>query len=58
MKIDKLVDDPRPPGCLKLTDRPGWRMRAGNYRVVYEIFDAARQVIILHVGHRKDDYEM
>ena len=40
----------------KLAGREGWRIRVGNYRVIYEIDDSARQVTILHVGHRKDVY--
>ena len=52
--IRALGEDPRPPGCLKLTGREGWRIRAGNYRVIYEIDDALRALTILHVGDRRD----
>ena len=51
-----LAQDPRPPGCLKLTAREGWRIRKGDYRVIYEIDDKHRVVTILHVGHRHDVY--
>jgi mRNA interferase RelE/StbE len=37
--ICALADEPRPPGCLALTGRDGWRIRVGNYRVIYEIND-------------------
>ena len=37
--IFALGDDPRPHGCLKLTGRPGWRIRVGDYRVIYEVDD-------------------
>jgi mRNA interferase RelE/StbE len=37
--INALADDPRPSGCLKLTNREGWGIRIGNYRVIYEIDD-------------------
>jgi len=37
--IFALGDNPRPQGCLKLTGRPGWRIRVGDYLVVYEIDD-------------------
>jgi mRNA interferase RelE/StbE len=47
-----LADDPRPTGCLKLSGREGWRIRVGNYRVIYEIDDTVRIVSIVHVGHR------
>lgn len=55
-KIYSLRDEPRPPGCRKLADHPGWRIRVGDYRVVYEINDEARRVTVLRVGHRKEIY--
>ncbi len=55
--IGTLSDDPRPSGCKKLTGRDGWRIRAGDYRVIYEIDDAGQTVTILHVGHRRDVYK-
>lgn len=54
--IAGLAEDPRSPGCLKLTGRDGWRIRIGNYRVVYEIDDSGQVVTVLHVGHRRDVY--
>jgi len=54
--IRALADEPRPPGCLALTSRDGWRIRVGNYRVIYEINDMQHLVTILHVGHRRDVY--
>jgi mRNA interferase RelE/StbE len=51
-----LADVPRPSGCKKLTGRDGWRVRSGNYRVVYEIDDQAKRVTVLDIGHRKDIY--
>jgi mRNA interferase RelE/StbE len=51
-----LAQDPRPHGCLKLTAREGWRVRVGDYRVVYEIDDQQRTVTVLHVGHRREVY--
>jgi len=41
---------------LKLTAREGWRIRVGDYRVVYEIADQQRTVTVLHVGHRREVY--
>jgi mRNA interferase RelE/StbE len=55
-KIYGLRDEPRPPGCRKLADSPGWRIRVGDYRVVYGIDDAARTVTVLQVSHRKEIY--
>jgi mRNA interferase RelE/StbE len=54
--IRLLADDPRPPECRKLTGREGWRIRVGEYRVIYEIDDVRKSVTILHVGHRRDVY--
>ena len=54
--VRELSVRPRPSGCAKLAGREGWRIRVGDYRVIYEIDDAARSVTVLHVGHRKDAY--
>ena len=51
-----LAHDPRPQGCKKLAGRDGWRIRVGDYRVIYEIADKQRIVTVLHVGHRRDVY--
>ena len=55
--INKLTINPRPVGCKKLTGRDGWRIRIGNYRVVYEIDDKRRAVLILNIGHRRNIYK-
>ena len=55
--ILRLADNPRPSGCSKLIGREGWKIRVGNYRVVYEINDQAKEVIVLHIGHRRDVYK-
>ena len=55
-KIYALVEDPRPHGCRKLKDHPAWRVRAGDYRIVYEINDTAKIVTVVAVGHRKEIY--
>lgn len=54
--IRALAQSPRPPGCQKLTGREGWRIRVGDYRVIYEIDDRQQRVTVLHVGHRRDVY--
>jgi mRNA interferase RelE/StbE len=54
--IGALADDPRPGGCKKLTGREGWRIRVGQYRVIYEIEDVVRIVTILDVDHCRDIY--
>lgn len=55
-RIRTLADEPRPHGCRKLAGREGWRIRVGDFRVIYEIDDRADKVTILHVGHRRDVY--
>lgn len=54
--MEALADEPRPQGCSKLTGRDAWRIRVGDYRIIYEIFDDRRVVIVVVVGHRKDAY--
>ena len=55
--ITDLAKNPRPDGYKKLKGRPGYRIRQGNYRVVYDINDHILTVFILAAGHRKDIYE-
>ena len=54
--IINLTENPRPPGVKKLTGREAWRIRVGNYRIIYEIQDDKLVVLIVHIGHRKDIY--
>jgi mRNA interferase RelE/StbE len=51
-----LAENPRPAGCKKLTGREGWRIRAGDYRAIYEIDDAQKRVTVMHIGNRRDVY--
>ena len=56
--IESLADDPRPPGCRKLagtTDR--YRVRVGDYRIVYRIHDGKVTVLVLVIGHRREVYD-
>ena len=55
-RIFALRDIPRPPGCRKLRDREGWRIRVGDYRVIYKINDMEKTVVVLEIGHRSDVY--
>lgn len=52
-----LANDPRPPGCKKLKGRSGYRIREGNYRVIYEINDKILTVTVVEAGDRKDIYD-
>jgi mRNA interferase RelE/StbE len=54
---EALADNPRPPGAVKLHgDDDLWRIRVGQYRVVYTIQDEALIVLVVRVAHRKDIY--
>lgn len=55
--IKKLAEEPRPIGCKKLKGRTAWRVRAGDYRIIYEIQDNLLIVTIITVGHRRDVYK-
>lgn len=56
-RVERLTQDPRPPGCKKLRGAHDlWRIRIGDYRVVYRIDDAQRLVEIRAIGHRRDVY--
>jgi mRNA interferase RelE/StbE len=55
--IQTLAATPRPPGCRKLTgSKHDWRIRVGDYRVVYEISDEIRVVRVHRVRHRREVY--
>ncbi|MGV8139063.1 MAG: type II toxin-antitoxin system RelE/ParE family toxin [Mangrovibacterium sp.] len=68
MKLDKkavpviksaiagLADNPRPQGYIKLKGEEAYRIRVGNYRIIYEINDRKIIVTVVAVGHRKDIY--
>lgn len=55
-RIRSLADDPRPPGCEKLSGQERYRVRQGVYRIIYEIEDSRLTVLIVKVGHRRDVY--
>jgi mRNA interferase RelE/StbE len=56
-KIEALTDNPRPPGCKKLKAyRNQWRIRVGDWRVVYIIDDSEARVSITRVAHRREVY--
>lgn len=60
-KIEALAAAPHPPGCKKLKGQGDvsdevYRVRSGDYRVLYVVRDNAKQIVILDIGHRKDVY--
>ncbi|MES2703077.1 MAG: type II toxin-antitoxin system RelE/ParE family toxin [Bacteroidota bacterium] len=58
LKMQTLGDNPRPQGCKKLEGykEDMWRVRAGDYRIIYSIDDVVCIVDIRHIGNRKDVY--
>ena len=56
LAIQALMQEPRPPGCTKLTDSPNWRIRVGVYRIVYRIEEGQLLVLVLKIGHRREVY--
>ncbi len=56
MAIKALADSPRPPGATKLRGEDLWRIRVGDYRVVYAVEDQRLVVTIVRVGHRREVY--
>lgn len=57
-KIESLSEDPRPEGCKKLSGDEKYRIRVGQYRILYSIEDEKLVVYVVKVGHRKDMYRM
>jgi mRNA interferase RelE/StbE len=55
-RIRTLENDPRPPGCEKLTGQERYRLRQGLYRIVYSIQEDELTIWVVKVGHRKDVY--
>jgi len=54
--LELLADDPRPPSATRLVARPEWRVRTGDYRVLYRIDDGVLLVVVVAAGHRRDIY--
>jgi mRNA interferase RelE/StbE len=55
-RIQDLATDPRPPGCEKLSGDDKYRVRQGDYRIVYAVDDEKSVVTVVKVGHRKEVY--
>jgi len=56
--IELLAEDPRPPAATRLVGGAGeWRVRTGDYRIVYEIQQDQLLVLVLNVGHRREIYQ-
>ncbi len=55
--IALLAQDPRPPAARALQGRPGWRVRVGDYRIIYAVQDDILLVVVVTLGHRREIYE-
>lgn len=54
--IALLAEDPRPPASRPLRSRPGYRVRVGDYRVLYTVQDDVLLIVVVTLGHRRDVY--
>jgi len=54
--IRRLADEPRPPGVKKLSGREAWRLRVGDYRILYEIHDEQLETLVVDIDHRREIY--
>lgn len=55
-RIEKLSNNSFPAGCKKLINKEGWRVRVGDYRILYTVDSEKKELIILSVAHRKEAY--
>ena len=55
--IALLAQDPRPPAARALRGRPGLRVRAGDYRIIYTVADDVLLVVVVTLGHRREVYD-
>jgi mRNA interferase RelE/StbE len=58
VRIGNLAEDPRPAGCEKLSGQEKYRVRQGNYRIIYSIQDTELTVWVVKVGHRREVYRI
>jgi mRNA interferase RelE/StbE len=56
-QLKALSENPRPPGCRKITgSKNDWRVRVGDYRIIYEIDEREKAVKVMRIRHRRDVY--
>ena len=55
--LDDLVEEPRPMGYIQLKGRSGYRIRVGNYRVIYDVNDGELLILVVEIGNRKEIYK-
>lgn len=56
VRIQALSDDPRPAGVEKLSGQERYRVRQGDYRILYEIEDQVLRIVVIKIGHRREVY--
>lgn len=54
--LQRLTEAPRPRGARRLSQGPGWRVRVGDYRILYMVDEDARLITVYAIGHRRDVY--
>ena len=54
--IALLAEDPRPPASRPLRGRPGYRVRVGDYRIIYTVRDDVLLIVVVALGHRREVY--
>ncbi|MDI6816064.1 MAG: type II toxin-antitoxin system RelE/ParE family toxin [Actinomycetota bacterium] len=55
--IRALAGNPKPQGAIKLTDREEWRVRQGDYRILYTIDDNVQEITVVRIKHRREVYD-
>lgn len=56
-KVEALRNDPKPAGSIKLSGSEYYRIRQGDYRIIYEVQDEALIIVLIKVGHRREVYK-
>jgi mRNA interferase RelE/StbE len=56
--FEQMAENPRPPGCEKLSGKERYRLRQGIYRIVYEIQNDMLKVVVVKIAHRRDVYRI
>jgi mRNA interferase RelE/StbE len=54
--VDSLASNPRPPRTIKMSGSTSWRIRVGDYRIIYDIQDSQLIVMVIKIGHRREIY--
>ena len=56
-QINQLTENPYPSNASKLKGRDAWRIRTGNYRIIYSVVEHDLLILVVKIGHRKDVYQ-